>query len=123
MSLSSLCRGDIVVVQNRTETVGAMFGRSVSWSDGARLDALVQQPSAREVKDYEARGQAIDHVVFFSTDAQLQPKHLLKWTVRGKQPLSTPIYLRVLTYRSEGRPGGQMLWIAACEFLSTREEA
>lgn len=126
MSVKSLCKGDIVVRQVETSAVGSIMGVAETLTDGTAYDCTVQVPekgeSAGPTNLYEARGMRIAYEVFFSEDVNLSEQTKLKWTVKGNATLATPKILRVLDYYSEGRPGGDMLWIAECELLSTRPE-
>lgn len=122
MSIMNLCQGDLVVKQTLTTTVGASGGVQRSYTDGKKYDCLIQIPSAREVHDYNLRGQKLDYWVFFPRNIELDESNQLKWTVEAGQILAEPQYLRVLTYSKEGRPNGDMLWIAACEYVTSRDQ-
>jgi hypothetical protein len=124
MSVEALCTGDKVVKQEAAITKGGMGGQARSFSDvGAAIDCLVQDVGRGQSVMFEARGQRHSHEVFFSSDVQLTTNNRLKQTVSGNRALSVPVYLRVLAYYSEGRPGENYLWIAACEQETTRPES
>lgn len=123
MSVSALCKGDRVVVQTEASTIGESMGVAESYTDGATYDCLVQTPSAEESTKYATRGMRLTHWVFFAQDVGLDTGKRLKWTVRANAALSAPMFLRVLDYYAEGRPGADMLWVADCEWDQTKQEA
>jgi hypothetical protein len=124
MSITNLTRGDQVVRQTITPTAGAMGGTSIALADnGAAIDCFIVTAGSRELRKYAARGSRYLYTVFFSADYNLTVNSVLKWTVRANQTLSPPIYLRVLDYLAEGRPGENVLWTAECEVESTRKES
>lgn len=123
MSIAALCQGDQVIKQAASRASGAMGGPSNTWSDsGAALDCLIQTMGADELRKYNARGSKYHRTVFFSSDVALTAGNRLKWTVEANATLAVPVYLRVLDYYTEGRPGESMLWIADCEVETTRPE-
>lgn len=122
MSVESLCTGDIVIKQTAANTRGPSGDSVRTYSDTATLNCLIQTVSASESQKYLAKGSRFSHYVFFSADPSLTVNHRLKWTSRAGATLATPIYLRVLDCYPEGRPGEDLLWVADCEYETTRSE-
>lgn len=122
MSIESLCTGDTVIKQTATHALGAAGGDTRTWADAGSLDCTIQTPSAREQTQYMARGMNFTHKAYFSSDPSLSTDNRLKWTVQKSNTLATPIYLRVLSIKSQGRPGEALLWIAALEQDTLRGE-
>lgn len=122
MSIELLAQGDQVVKQTITTTVGAQGGQVRTPANGATLDCLVQTSGGESTRN-GGRGSRFSHQVFFSSNPSLTTSNQLKWTVQAGATLTVPVYLRVLSCYSEGRPGEDLLWVADCEVDTTRQEA
>jgi hypothetical protein len=121
MSIASLCTGDTVIKETAAHSIGAAGGDTKTWSGTTEYDCLVQTEGLSSTR-FAARGEKKMHFVFFSSDVSLTVNNRLKWTVKAGATLAVAIYLRVLDYYSEGRPGEDLLWIAECEMETGRRE-
>lgn len=123
MSIASLCRGDVVVRELATHTLGPSLDDVKTWAGTTRLDCLIQTTTASESLKYAAAGMSFSQIAMFSSDPGLTKNHRLKWVTRAGAVLSVPIYLRVLDIYIEGIPGKDQLWICDCGYETMRSES
>lgn len=126
-----IATGDTIIPQAATVSQGASGGRAYTYptaGHGSPLDCRVDTLSASEAREYAARGQRRTHNVFFASDPGLSNPngYRFKWTTTdgNTRTLSPALYLRVHAIEYENSPDGDLqLWIAICEWESTREDA
>ncbi len=122
MSIEDLCKGDVVVVQKATHTLGTSGGDVRTWANVATKDCRLQSISAAEVQKYDARGTRIGAQVLFATDPGASVDYRLKHVKRNGVVLSQPDYYRVLAVSDDNNGSDQIVWTVTCEFETTRGE-
>lgn len=113
MSIESLCDQDTITVTPQTATTGTSMG--VVYADGtaSTLRCLVHELTASETQDYQARGIAVTHQIFFSSDPNIDRTDRLTTSDGTK--------LEVTGAYKEGRPGESLLWIVLGNSKTTRD--
>lgn len=121
--LEDLCKGDLVFVQARTSSVGAMGGDGGSWASdsGAGIECRVDELSASEIAKYSAAGMAVTHTVMFLQNPSLGVKDRLHWTkTNGLKTAISDRYLHVQGQFREGDPFGRLqYWVVATRLETT----
>jgi len=117
MSIEALCDQDTITVETLTATTGASFGVSESWGSSTIKRCLVQELDAAESLKYEAEGQRVTHLLFFSSDPSIGKSNRITLSSDWGSKI-----LSVVGCYTEGRPGEQLLWIVKGEYESTRRE-
>lgn len=123
VSIEAICTGDLLEILRGESTPGAMGGVSRTLASVGSFVCNVQTADARDVRDYQARGQKLTHQAYCASDPQVTEADRLRWRkVAGTTVGDAGKLLRVLGVYPEGRPGAALLWVINLEQVTSREE-
>ena len=113
MSIEALCDQDTITVTPQTASTGADMGVTYTAGTASTKRCLVQELSSSEVQEYQSRGLAVTHQIFFSSDPSID--------LTDELTTSDGITLEVKGAYKEGRPGENLLWIVLANSVTTRD--